>query len=135
MSVDKAKELGVKPLAIISGMGKGGCAPEIMGVSPVPAVQNLLQNTGSKISDYGRIELNEAFASQYLVCESELGINREITNVNGSGIGIGHPVGCTGARIVVSLVHEMMRSDQKKGMATMCGGGGVALATELTLCD
>jgi acetyl-CoA C-acetyltransferase len=94
----------------------------------------MLENSGKKLSDYERIECNEAFASQYLACERELGLNRDITNVNGSGIGLGHPVGCTGARIIVSLLHEMIRSDKQLGFATMCGGGGVSLATELTRC-
>jgi len=134
MAEEKALALGLKPLAIISGIGKGGCAPEMMGESPVPAVHNMLENSGKKLSDYERIECNEAFASQYLACERELGLNRDITNVNGSGIGLGHPVGCTGARIIVSLLHEMIRSDKQLGFATMCGGGGVSLATELTRC-
>ncbi|MHA1370845.1 MAG: acetyl-CoA C-acyltransferase, partial [Promethearchaeota archaeon] len=79
------------------------------------------------------IEVNEAFAAQYLACEKQLGINREITNVNGSGIGLGHPVGCTGARIVVTLLHEMKKRGCKRGMATLCGGGGVSIATEYTM--
>jgi acetyl-CoA C-acetyltransferase len=79
------------------------------------------------------IELNEAFAAQYLGCEKELGLNREITNVNGSGIGIGHPVGCTGARIMVSLMHAMKKRGKTLGMATLCGGGGVSMATVLEM--
>lgn len=134
VELEKAKQLGLKPLAIISGIGKGGCAPEMMGESPVPAVNDLCQKTGHKVSDYQRVEMNEAFASQYIACERLLGLNRDVTNVNGSGIGLGHPVGCTGARIIVSLLHEMMRSGSQLGMASMCGGGGVSLATELTLC-
>jgi len=134
MAADTCKKLGLKPLAVISGYGKGGCQPEIMGESPVPAVRDLMKRTGHKISDYNALEVNEAFAAQYLACERELDLPREITNVNGSGIGLGHPVGSTGARIVVTLLYEMMRNKKKLGMATLCGGGGVALATELTLC-
>eukprot|EP00992_Anisonema_acinus_P013361 TRINITY_DN8698_c0_g1_i1.p1 TRINITY_DN8698_c0_g1~~TRINITY_DN8698_c0_g1_i1.p1 ORF type:complete len:413 (+),score=74.09 TRINITY_DN8698_c0_g1_i1:66-1304(+) len=133
MSLDAAKAAGVEPLAIISGLGKGGCSPELMGESPVPAVHDLLKRTGRSISDYGRVECNEAFAAQYLACERGLNLDRNVTNVNGSGIGLGHPVGSTGSRIIVSLLHEMRRSKSQYGMATLCGGGGVSLATELTL--
>lgn len=133
MSAEKAKELGLKPLATISGLGMGGCAPELMGESPLNAVKDLLRRTGRKVSEYERVEANEAFATQYLACEKGLGFNRDVTNVNGSGIGLGHPVGCTGARVVVSLVYELLRSNKRLGMATLCGGGGVSLATEVTL--
>ncbi|HME54153.1 MAG TPA: acetyl-CoA C-acyltransferase [Candidatus Lokiarchaeia archaeon] len=133
MSIEKADELGLKPLAKISGVGMGGCAPEYMGESPEPAVKDLLKRTGHEISDYDLIEVNEAFASQYIACERLLGLNREITNVNGSGIGLGHPVGCTGTRLVVTLIHEMAKRGLKRGMATLCGGGGVSIATEYEL--
>jgi len=131
MSEEKADQLGLKPLAKITGFGMGGCAPELMGISPVPAVKNLLERTKYKLEDFERIEVNEAFASQYLACEKELGLNREITNVNGSGIGLGHPVGCTGARIIVTLLYELIHSNKKVGMATLCGGGGVSIATAI----
>lgn len=134
MAAETAAKLGLKPLAVISGMGKGGCAPELMGESPVPAIQDLLKKTGHKLSDYGRIECNEAFAAQYIACERLLDLNRDVCNVNGSGIGLGHPVGCTGSRIIVTLLHEMLASKSKMGIATLCGGGGVSLCTELTLC-
>lgn len=133
MSADKAKELGLKPLAKITGVGMGACAPEYMGESPKPAVDDLLKRTGHTLADYGLIELNEAFASQYIACERLLGLKREITNVNGSGIGLGHPVGCTGARLVVTLINEMKKRGVKKGLATLCGGGGVSIATEYEL--
>lgn len=129
MSADKAKELNLKPLAKISGMGMGACEPEYMGISPVPAVKDLLKRTGLTLDVFERIEVNEAFASQYLSCEKELGLNREITNVNGSGIGLGHPVGCTGARIMITLLYELIHSGKTKGLATLCGGGGVSMAT------
>ncbi|MFX0099057.1 MAG: thiolase family protein [Candidatus Hodarchaeota archaeon] len=133
MSLEKAEELGIKPLAKITGVGMGACAPEYMGESPIPAVNDLMKRTGSQLSDWELIEVNEAFASQYLACEIGLGLNRDIVNVNGSGIGLGHPVGCTGARIVVTLIHEMIKRGNKKGMATLCGGGGVSIATEYTI--
>ncbi|MBD3185947.1 acetyl-CoA C-acyltransferase, partial [Candidatus Bathyarchaeota archaeon] len=133
MSKEKASELGLDPLATLTGIGMGGCAPQYMGESPVPAVKDLLARTGRNLDQYELIEVNEAFASQYLACEKQLGLNREIVNVNGSGIGLGHPVGCTGARIIVTLLHEMMKRGNKLGLATLCGGGGVSIATEFTM--
>ena len=130
MSADKAKELGLTPIAKIKATGRGACHPMVMGLSPVPAVKDLLtRNPQYKLDDFELIELNEAFAAQYLGCEKELGLNREIVNVNGSGIGIGHPVGCTGARIMVSLIYAMKNRGKQLGLATICGGGGVSLAT------
>ena len=128
MSAEKADELGLKPLAKITGMGMGACEPYYMGESPIPAVKDLLKRTGMKLEDFERIELNEAFASQYLAVEKELGLNRDITNVHGSGIGLGHPVGCTGARIMVTLLYELIHKKLTKGLATLCGGGGVSMA-------
>ena len=103
MSAEKAKNLGIQPLAKIKAIGKGSCHPSIMGLSPVPAVNDLLVRSGLKIADFELVEVNEAFAAQYIGCERELGLNREITNVNGSGIGLGHPVGATGSRLIVRL--------------------------------
>jgi len=133
MSAEKAKELGLNPLARIKAIGRGACHPAVMGLSPVPAVKDLLKRSGMKLSDFELIELNEAFASQYLGCEIELGLNREITNVNGSGIGLGHPVGSTGARIIVSLLYAMKHRGKNLGMATLCGGGGVSMATVIEM--
>ena len=133
MSADKAKELGFKPLARIKAVGRGGCHPSIMGLSPVPAVQDLLKRSGLKLADFDLIELNEAFAAQYLGCERELGLNREITNVNGSGVGLGHPVGSTGSRLIVTLLHAMQKRGKTLGLATLCGGGGVSLATVIEM--
>ncbi|HMF32030.1 MAG TPA: acetyl-CoA C-acyltransferase [Candidatus Lokiarchaeia archaeon] len=132
MAREKAEELGLTPMATITGIGMGGCPPEYMGESPVPAVNDLLRRTGHTLDDYERIEVNEAFASQYIACERLLGINRELTNVNGAGIGLGHPVGCTGVRLIVTLLYELMHTGKKMGMATLCGGGGVSIATEIT---
>ena len=128
MSGDKAKELGIQPIARIKAVGRGACHPSIMGLSPVPAVRQLLDKNGFKLEDFELIEVNEAFAAQYLGCEKELGLNRDITNVNGSGIGLGHPVGATGARIMVTLMHAMKKRGKSFGLATLCGGGGVSMA-------
>ncbi len=133
MSESKADDLGLKPLAKILGYGIGGVEPDRMGMGPVPATKNLF----SKVSDYslddvGLIELNEAFAATYLAAEREMKFDREITNVNGSGIGLGHPVGCTGARIVVTLLHEMEKRQESLGLSTLCGGGGLGMSLLLT---
>ena len=128
MSADKAKDLNIRPLAKIKATGKGGCHPSVMGLSPVPAVADLLKRSGMQLKDFDLIEINEAFAAQYLGCEKELGLNREITNINGSGIGLGHPVGATGARIIVTLIHALKQKNKSLGLATLCGGGGVSMA-------
>ena len=134
MSADKAKELGIQPIARIRATGRGACHPSVMGLSPVPAVGNLLEkNPDIKLEDFELIELNEAFAAQYLGCEKELGLNREITNVNGSGIGLGHPVGSTGVRIMVTLLYAMKKRGKTLGLATLCGGGGVSMACALEM--
>ncbi len=126
MSLDKAKELGIKPLARIIGGALAAVEPELMGYGPVPATQKLLAKTGIKLSDIGLIEVNEAFAAQYLAVEKLLGLNREITNVNGSGIALGHPGGPTGARLVITLMYEMRRRGVNLGLASLCGGNGPA---------
>jgi acetyl-CoA C-acetyltransferase len=133
MSADKAKELGIRPLARIRAVGRGACHPSVMGLSPVPAVKHLLAGSGFALADFELIEVNEAFAAQYLGVEQELGLNREITNVNGSGIGLGHPVGATGARIMVTLMHAMKKRGKTLGLATLCGGGGVSMACAIEM--
>lgn len=133
MSVEKAKELGLKPLARIKAVGRGGCHPSVMGLSPVPAVKSLMARSGLKLSDFQLIEVNEAFAAQYIGVEKELGLNREITNVNGGGVGLGHPVGSTGCRIMVTLMYAMQKHGKTLGLATLCGGGGVSLATAIEM--
>jgi len=133
MSAGKAKELGIKPLARIRAVGRGACHPSIMGLSPVPAVKHLMARSGLKLTDFELIEVNEAFAAQYLGVEKELGLNREITNVNGSGIGLGHPVGATGARIMITLIHAMKKRGKQLGLATLCGGGGVSMACAIEM--
>ena len=133
MSAEKAKELGLTPIARIKASGMGACHPTIMGISPVPAVKNLMDKSGLSIADFDLVEVNEAFAAQYIGCERELGLNREITNVNGSGIGLGHPVGSTGARLIVTLIHAMKKRGDSLGLATLCGGGGVAMACAIEM--
>ena len=128
MSAEKAKDLGIRPLARIKAVGRGACHPSVMGLSPVPAVRHLMAASGLKLADFEMIEVNEAFAAQYLAVEKELGLNREITNVNGSGIGLGHPVGATGARIMITLMYAMKKHGKTLGLATLCGGGGVSMA-------
>ncbi len=128
MSAEKADDLNIRPLARIKAVARGACHPSVMGLSPVPAVKNLLNTGGMRLEDFELIEVNEAFAGQYLGCEKELGLNRDITNVNGSGIGLGHPVGATGARIIVTLIHAMQKRSNSLGLATLCGGGGVSMA-------
>ncbi len=126
MSLDKAKELGMKPLARIIAGSVAAVEPELMGYGPVPATQKLLARTGMKISDFGLVEVNEAFAVQYITVERLLGLNREITNVNGGAIALGHPGGPTGARLVITLMYEMRRRGVNLGLATLCGGNGPA---------
>ena len=128
MSADKARELGIAPIAKLKGYACAGVEPELMGYGPVPAVKKLMAKTGRKLEDVELIECNEAFAAQYLACEKLLGFKREITNVNGSGIALGHPVGATGARITVTLINELKRRGQSLGITTMCVGGGMGMA-------
>jgi acetyl-CoA C-acetyltransferase len=129
MSYQKAKELGIKPLAKIVSYGVAGVDPDIMGYGPVPATKKALDRAGLGLKDIELIEVNEAFAAQYLVVERELGLDRNITNVNGSGIALGHPVGCTGVRLIVTLLYEMKRRGAALGLATLCSGGGMGMTT------
>ena len=125
MSADRAKELGLKPLARLVSHAVGAVEPELMGYGPVPATKKALKKAGMTLKDMELIELNEAFAAQYLACERLLELDRDITNVNGSGIALGHPVGATGIRIIISLLHEMQKRDLTTGMASLCVGGGM----------
>jgi acetyl-CoA C-acetyltransferase len=118
-SMDKANEIGAKPLAKIAGNAVAGCDPFLMGIGPVPAIKKLLAKTGLTVKDIDLFEINEAFASQYIACEKELGLDRSIVNVNGAGIALGHPVGCTGARIIISLMYELKRRNKKLGIASL----------------
>ncbi len=135
MRKSRADELGAKPMARIVDFSVVGVDPDYMGWGPVPATEKLLRKTGLRLSDMGLIELHEAFAAQYLACEKGLGLekSRDIINVNGSGISLGHPVGATGARLVVTLLHEMRRRNVRYGLATLCGGGGLGMAMIIEL--
>ena len=132
MSEEKARELGLKPLAYIKAYASAGLDPELMGMGPVYATQKTLAKANWNINDLDLIEANEAFAAQAVAVNKELGWDINKVNVNGGAIAIGHPVGASGCRILVSLLHEMVRSDAKKGLAALCigGGMGVALAVE-----
>lgn len=128
MTAARARKMGIKPLGRIASFARAGVEPDLMGYGPVPAIKKALQRAGKTLADIELIELNEAFAAQYLACEKLLDLNREITNVNGSGVGLGHPVGCTGARISISLLHEMKKRNLRWGLASMCVGGGMGMA-------
>ncbi|MCM2283202.1 MAG: thiolase family protein [Desulfobacula sp.] len=125
MSEQKARELGVPAMARIISTATTGVAPDIMGIGPVSSTRKALEKAGLELRDMELVELNEAFAAQYLACEMGLGLNRDITNVNGGGIGLGHPVGATGARITTTLIHEMIKRRSKLGLASLCAGGGM----------
>lgn len=128
MSAEKAGKLGLKPLARFVSFAVGGVEPDYMGIGPVAAIPKALQKAGLKLSDIDLIELNEAFAAQSLAVMKELDLNPEITNVNGGAIALGHPLGCTGAKLTTQLVYEMARRKSKYGMVTMCIGGGMGAA-------
>ena len=128
LSEEKARQLGVEPMARIVGYASAGVDPAIMGIGPVPAVKKLLDKTGLTLNDIDLIELNEAFASQVLACHKELDFDLERVNVNGGAISLGHPIGATGTRIVVTLLHEMKKRDARRGLATLCISGGLGLA-------
>ncbi|GAV23603.1 acetyl-CoA C-acetyltransferase [Carboxydothermus pertinax] len=128
MSAKKAQELNLKPLAIIRGFGSAGVDPAYMGLGPIPATKKALKKANLSIADLGLIEANEAFAAQALAVIKELELNPEITNVNGGAIALGHPIGASGARILVTLLHEMQKRNIKYGLATLCIGGGQGFA-------
>ena len=132
MSADKAAELGLQPLAKIKAYSLSGIEPEVMGLGPVNAVRKTLEKASWSLDEVDLVEANEAFAAQALGVSKELGLNMEKVNVNGGAIALGHPIGASGCRILVTLLHEMQRSEKKKGLATLCigGGMGVALAVE-----
>ena len=131
MSAEKAAELGLQPLAAVSGYAAAGVAPEIMGLGPVEAVRAALSKVGWQLADVDLIEGNEAFAAQALGVAETLGFDMAKVNVNGGAIALGHPIGASGCRIVVTLLHEMQRRGAQKGLATLCVGGGMGLALAL----
>ncbi|HLP51275.1 MAG TPA: thiolase family protein, partial [Chitinophagales bacterium] len=122
------KQFNLKPLARIVSVGAAGVEPAYMGIGPVPASRKALKRAGLTVADLGLVELNEAFASQSIACMRDLGINPDIINVNGGSIALGHPLGCSGARITTTLLHEMKRREVRYGLATMCIGVGQGLA-------
>ncbi len=128
MSEERMQQLGVDPLARLVGFAVAGVPPEIMGVGPVPAIKKVLKQTDLSLEDIGLVELNEAFAAQSLAVIHELGLDEEIVNVNGGAIALGHPLGCTGAKLTATLLHEMQRRGVRYGLCTMCVGGGMGAA-------
>ena len=128
MSKEKADELGLKPLVTIVSYASAGVDPKIMGYGPVPASKKALEKAGMTIEDIELVEANEAFAAQSLAVVKDLGLDPEKTNVNGGAIALGHPIGCSGTRILVTLIHEMIKRDAHKGLATLCIGGGQGTA-------
>lgn len=133
MSRAKAEELGLKPLVVIKGNASAGVDPSIMGIGPVDAVKKALNKAGMTMENMELIEANEAFAAQSLAVDRELNFNKDILNVNGGAIALGHPIGASGARILVTLIHEMKRRNAKTGLATLCIGGGQGVATVVEL--
>lgn len=129
MSKAKADELGLTPLATVVANGSAGVDPAVMGIGPVQAVKNALKKAGMSLEDMELIEANEAFAAQSIAVDRELKFNHDILNVNGGAIAIGHPIGASGTRIFVTLLHEMIKRDAKTGLATLCIGGGQGIAT------
>ncbi len=125
------KKNNLKPLARIAAVTSAGVDPRTMGIGPVPALRKLDEKYDLGLEDFGLIELNEAFAAQVLACDRELNFNRDKLNVNGGAIALGHPIGCTGTRIVVTLLHEMMKRNTKRGVATLCVSGGMGMAMAL----
>lgn len=132
MSAAKADELGLKPIVKIAGFASGGVDPAYMGLGPIPAIRKVLARTGLKIGDLDMIELNEAFAAQAIACMRELDIDIEKPNELGSGISLGHPIGCTGARQMVTGMHQMQRRGYRSGLISMCIGGGMGMAMVIT---
>lgn len=128
MDRKKAEELQLKPLAKFRSFAVGGVPPEVMGIGPVVAVPKALELAGLELSDIGLIELNEAFASQAIQVIRELKLDEEKVNVNGGAIALGHPLGCTGAKLTLTLIHEMRRRNEQFGLVTMCIGGGMGAA-------
>jgi acetyl-CoA acyltransferase len=128
MSDERARALGIEPLARFRGYATAGVRPELFGIGPVPAIRKLLDRTGLSLADIDLIELNEAFAAQVLACLKELPMHDERLNVNGGAIALGHPLGCTGARLTTTLLYEMTRRDARVGMVTLCVGGGMGAA-------
>ena len=129
MSAERARDLGITPLARILTMAVAGVRPDIMGIGPVPAMKKALQRAGLQLSDIDIIELNEAFAAQNLAVIKAMGIDEEKLNPHGGAIALGHPLGCSGARLIATLINDLQTADKSLGMATLCVGGGQGVAT------
>jgi acetyl-CoA C-acetyltransferase len=127
-SAEAVRELGLRPVAKVLGYAQAAVDPKIMGIGPVPATRKLLDQTGVALTDIELIELNEAFAAQVIACDRELNLNHDILNVNGGAIALGHPIGCTGARILTTLVHALRAHDRTLGLATLCISGGMGIS-------
>jgi acetyl-CoA C-acetyltransferase len=125
------KQNNLKPLARIVAVSSAGVDPRTMGIGPIPAIQKLEDKHSLRLHEFGLVELNEAFAAQVLACDRVLNFNRDRLNVNGGAIALGHPIGCTGTRITVTLLHEMLKRNTKKGIATLCVSGGMGMAIAL----
>ena len=134
MTAQKAQDLGVTPMARIIGWASAGVDPKRMGIGPVPAVRKLFSRTGLSMKDFDLVELNEAFAAQVLAVLKDEPIDTDRLNVNGGAIALGHPIGCTGARIVVTLLHEMKKRNARRGLATLCVSGGLGMAMAFEKC-
>ncbi|HAE43506.1 MAG TPA: acetyl-CoA C-acyltransferase, partial [Clostridiales bacterium] len=128
MSKEKANELGIKPIARFIGFSVAGVAPEVMGIGPIEAIPKVLKLTDMTLNQIDLIELNEAFSAQAIACINTLGLNKEIVNVNGGAIALGHPLGCTGTYLTIKLIHEMKRRNGRYGLVSMCIGGGMGAA-------
>ncbi len=134
MSAEKAKELNLEPIAVFRGFAVEGCPPDVMGIGPSVAIPKLMKITGMNLQDIDLFELNEAFASQALYCIRKLELNEEIVNVNGGAIALGHPLGCTGTKLTVSLLNELKRRNDRYGVVSMCIGGGMGAAGLFEMC-
>ena len=128
MSKEKAESLGLTPLVTIKSYATAGVDPQLMGLGPIPATQKALRKAGLEISDLDLVEANEAFAAQAIAVTNQLGLDSEIVNVNGGAVALGHPIGASGARVLVTLIHEMLRRDSHNGLATLCIGGGQGIS-------
>ncbi|MFB3430147.1 MAG: acetyl-CoA C-acyltransferase [Phycisphaerales bacterium] len=133
MEAERAASLGLTPLAYVGASAAAGVDPAYMGLGPIPAIRRVLDRSGLALADVGRVEINEAFAAQSVACQRDLGIEDDRLNVNGGAIAIGHPLGCSGARLATTLIHEMRRSEVERGIASLCVGVGQGLATVFEL--
>ena len=127
-SLEYAEKHGLKPMARLVTWGVSGCEPKIMGIGPVPAIKQALEKAKLELKDLALIEINEAFSAQYLACQKELGFDPEIGNVNGGAVALGHPLAASGARLSLTLVHELQRRKERYGVASLCIGGGQGIA-------